>query len=422
METTETKGKIKVDNPNGLPTINYYELEDLQGDLKTITNEELGKLKASIIKHGIFLPKLVWYNQSKYWTLDGHQTKKALKSLSDDYDIPKIPIVKIKATSKKNAIEKILIINSRYGKINRQTELLGFYEFELDDLIDEIEIPELKIEILLQGETAEDDEVPEEIEPITQPQDIWELGQHRILCGNIKTDIEKLMGNNKIDCLITDPPYNVNYSSKNELLNLWDNGNRLETPIQNDHINPEKYQDFVIHWFGEIEQVMADYNSIYIFGNYKSLIKLYDIKTFKISNMLVWKKNSLILGRMDYNGQHEFICYGWIKHHKWYGMHNQSTVFEYNKPVKSKYHPTMKPVELLEHLLLNSSQPQQECLDAFMGSGSTLIACEKHNCICYGMELDPHYCDITVQRYKNWCIANGKTYIIKRNGKLIEEG
>ena len=422
METTETKGKIKVDNPNGLPTINYYELEDLQGDLKTITNEELGKLKASILKHGIFLPKLVWYNQSKYWTLDGHQTKKALKSLSAGYDIPEIPIVKIKATSKKNAIEKILIINSRYGKINRQTELLGFYEFELDDLIDEIEIPELKIEILLQGETAEDDEVPEEIEPVTQPQDIWALGQHRILCGNIKTDIEKLMGNNKIDCLITDPPYNVDYSSKNRLLNAIGGGHRIQIPIINDNMSPEKYKDFVVQWFSEIEKVMADYNSIYIFGTYESLVKLYDIKSFKVSIMLVWLKNQIIFGRMDYKGKHEYICYGWIRHHKWYGLTNQTSVLEYDRPLHSDLHPTMKPVALLELLLLNSSQPQQKCLDAFMGSGSTLIACEKHNRICYGMELDPHYCDVTVQRYKNWCIANEKTYIIKRNGKLIEEG
>lgn len=138
MTTGKMPEKIKVDNPNGLPTIDYHELEDLQGDLKTINEEELGKLKKSIIKHGVFLPKLVWHNQSKYWTLDGHQTKKALESLSKDHDIPKIPIVKIKAAGKKDAIEKLLIINSRYGKFNMGAEDIDFGQMEMDI----IDIPE----------------------------------------------------------------------------------------------------------------------------------------------------------------------------------------------------------------------------------------------------------------------------------------
>ncbi len=130
--------EIKVDNPNGLPTIDYHELEDLQMDLKTIGREELNKLKNSIIKHGIFLPKFVWENKGKYWTLDGHQTKKALESLSTEYKIPKIPIVKINAKNRQDAVEKLLIINSRYGRYNVGTFLLD--EIEIPDFI---EIPEL---------------------------------------------------------------------------------------------------------------------------------------------------------------------------------------------------------------------------------------------------------------------------------------
>lgn len=133
--------KIKVDNPNHLFTIDYHKLEDLQGDLKTINQEELGKLKQSIIKHGIFLPKLVWENEGKYWTLDGHQTKKALESLSNDYNVPKIPIVKIKALGKKDALEKLLIINSRYGKINVGAQDIDFDQIEMEI----IDIPEFAI-------------------------------------------------------------------------------------------------------------------------------------------------------------------------------------------------------------------------------------------------------------------------------------
>ncbi len=137
--------KIKVDNSNGLPTIDYHELEDLQMDFKTIGREELNKLKNSIIKHGVFLPKFVWENKGKYWTLDGHQTKKALMELESEYDIPEIPIVKVKAKSKKDAIEKILIINSRYGKINNRTDIFNVMDIDLTEIESLIVIPEIKI-------------------------------------------------------------------------------------------------------------------------------------------------------------------------------------------------------------------------------------------------------------------------------------
>ncbi len=120
---------IKVYNEDNLPTIEYTLLTDFQGDLKTIKQSELNKLKNSILKHGIFLPKFVWKSRDIYWTLDGHQTKKALSELAKDYTVPGIPIVRIKAKSKKDAMEKLLVINSRYGKINRKTELLEIMDF-----------------------------------------------------------------------------------------------------------------------------------------------------------------------------------------------------------------------------------------------------------------------------------------------------
>ncbi len=139
--------KIKVDKLNGLPTIHYNQLEDLQGNFKSITEENLNKLKNSIIKHGIFLPKFVWIENKHIWTVNGHQTIKALMSLEKDgYSIPEVPIIKIEADNKKDAIEKLIIINSRYGIINKDTNIFDLYDLKDMELLEIIEIPELSID------------------------------------------------------------------------------------------------------------------------------------------------------------------------------------------------------------------------------------------------------------------------------------
>lgn len=239
--------KIKVDNPNQLPTIKYSELEDLQMDFKTIGREELNKLKNSIIKHGIFLPKFVWENKNIYWTLDGHQTKKALIELESEYEIPKIPIIMIKAKSKKDAIEKILIINSRYGKINKKTELFEYYDFKFEDLIDEIEIPELQLESILQEDTEQDDVIPDEVDAITQSGDLWELGRHRVLCGNSfdKDDLDKLMIN-KIDMVFTDPPYGMGLNTDFSSMIRIGKGKKYDAIINDDR---EYNPTFILEYF-----------------------------------------------------------------------------------------------------------------------------------------------------------------------------
>lgn len=237
--------------------------------------------------------------------------------------------------------------------------------------------------------------------PQAKAGDIYELGRHRLMCGDCRDDISGLLDGKTIDLLLTDPPYNVDYSSKNELLNLYQKGNRIQDDILNDHISPEEYNKFTKVWFGNVMTHMSNYNSVYVCGNYETLIKLYDFPGFKISNMLVWVKNNMVLGRMDYQGKHEFIMYGWKEHHKWYGDRSQNTVLEFDRPHKSELHPTMKPVELMQYLMKNSSQPDQIVFDSFLGSGSTLIACEQLHRQCYGVELSPAYCDVIIKRWEN---------------------
>jgi len=171
--TASGTNEIRVYNPNHLPTIPYSKLENLQGDLKRLSEEDLDKLKASILKHGIFVPKFVWSQDEKYWTMDGHQTKKALTSLHiDGYTIPDIPIVEIEAEDFQDAAEKLLQINSRYGKIEKKTGFFDLYDLDLS-LLDQVEIPEL--------EDLLGDEQPEEAPEIEFTEELLETHNYIVL-------------------------------------------------------------------------------------------------------------------------------------------------------------------------------------------------------------------------------------------------
>jgi len=255
------------------------------------------------------------------------------------------------------------------------------------------------------GLTDPDDVPPEPEEPWVQVGDLFQLGEHRLLCGD-STDVEDvsmLMGDRKIDMVFTDPPYNVDYSSKQELLNLWDGGDRITTVIANDNqIGAKEYASFCQAFYLAFEPYLNRLNSIYICGNYERLIPYYKLSELKISNMLVWVKSSIVIGRMDYQNKHEFILYGWSGAHKWYSDRKQSTVWEFPKPSSSKLHPTMKPVELVERAIINSSNLESLVYDGFSGSGTTIIASERLERTCYAMEIDPKYVQVAIERWQNY--------------------
>lgn len=289
-------------------------------------------------------------------------------------------------------------------------------------------------EVSMDPEKAVDDnyEVPDEIETDIVLGDIIDIGNHRLICGDSSKPeaYRNLMNGLCADLIITDPPYNVNYSSKNELLNLYDNGNKLEKDIENDNfIDRDQYNDWIKLVFKLMKKHVSSYNSVYVFGNAESLISFYEMKDFHISNMLVWVKNRLVLGRQDYKGKHENIIYGWYGHHKWYGNNSEVTVFEdeidftklkkdellkiitdifsdkvkttvlrHDTPLKNDLHPTMKPIALLGDLINNSSKKGDLILDPFLGSGSTMVAAHQLNRKCYGIELDPAYCQVIIDR------------------------
>ncbi len=231
--------------------------------------------------------------------------------------------------------------------------------------------------------------------------DIYQLGQHRLACGSSSDRelVKRLVGEDKIALILTDPPYGVSYV-ENKL-----NPSKLgsDKVIANDNIEDEAdYEAFTNAWLMAIKSCMARKNSLYIFNSDKMLlptIQALKASSGKFAQLLIWAKTQAVIGRLDYLPQHELIIYGWYGTHAFTKSKDKS-ILVYPKPSISKLHPTMKPVGLLRRLILNSSKVGDVVFDGFVGSGSTLLACEQTNRRCVAVELDHEYCQVVISRWE----------------------
>lgn len=254
-------------------------------------------------------------------------------------------------------------------------------------------------------EEVEEDEAPEVSSepPVSQLGVVYQLGRHRVYCGKAD-ELDKLMNGTKANLLLTDPPYGVSYTDKNEFLNRIGKPIASPNPIENDHQTPDEMKEFWTENFGNIFKHLANDATYYITSPQGGellllLLALYDIG-YPSRHMIIWAKNNHVLGRCDYNYKHEPILYGWLDKHKFVGGGKQKTsVWEIDKPHSSKEHPTMKPVELFAECILNSTEKGDLVLDPFLGSGTSVMAAEQTDRICFGSELDPKYVDVIRKRY-----------------------
>lgn len=233
--------------------------------------------------------------------------------------------------------------------------------------------------------------------PKSKKGEIYKLGNHVLMCGDSTDvkDVNKLVGNNKIDLLITDPPYNVNYNGKT----------KDKLTIQNDNLGKNDFKNFLKKSFKAADLVMKKGAVFYIWHSDTESLNFRqacDEINWDIRECLIWNKNAFVMGRQDYQWKHEPCLYGWKSgaSHIWNGDRKQATVIDLNKPVRSELHPTMKPVELFSYQIRNSSNKYDNVLDLFGGSGTSLIACENLNRHCYTMELDPRYVDVIIKRWE----------------------
>jgi site-specific DNA-methyltransferase (adenine-specific) len=250
---------------------------------------------------------------------------------------------------------------------------------------------------------------------------VWKLGEHRLMCGDSTSaeDVGKLMGGETMRLFLTDAPYGVNYAQKNKYLNTVGKGNRIQTPIENDNLNTDELSSL---WFAVYKHAfdVSDAGCPYYIcspqGGELMMVMMMMIQKagWLLKPHIIWKKNNHVLGRSDYQLKHEPILYGWKPGSHWfYGGRSEMSVFEIDKPVKSEFHPTMKPVELFEKPILNSSLDGEIVGDFFCGSGTTLIACEKLNRKCRAMEIAPEYVAVALER---WSMATGKTPELMADG------
>ena len=355
---------------------------------------EYEKLKRSIEQFGYVEP-VIW-NKTTGRVVGGHQRLKVLMDMGmTEVDCVVVAMDEEKEKALNIALNKIsgdwdkdklaLLIADLQGA-DFDVSLTGFEPAEIDALFKDT---------LKDGVKDDDFDVGAELaQPtMTKPGDIWTLGRHRLICGD-STKAETydlLMGSTKANLVITDPPYNVNYEGS-------------AGKIKNDNMADEAFYNFLLDAYTQMHSAMADDASIYVFHadteglNFR---RAFADAGFYLSGCCIWKKQSLVLGRSPYQWQHEPCLYGWKKNgkHQWYTGREETTIWEFDKPKKNSDHPTMKPIPLLAYPIMNSSMSNSVVLDPFGGSGSTLIACEQTDRICYTVELDEKFCDVIVKRY-----------------------
>ena len=355
---------------------------------------EYEKLKRSIEQFGYVEP-VIW-NQTTGRVVGGHQRLKVLMDMGmTEVDCVVVAMDEEKEKALNIALNKIsgdwdkdklaLLIADLQGA-DFDASLTGFEPAEIDALFKDT---------LKDGVKDDDFDVGAELaQPtMTKPGDVWTLGRHRLICGD-STKAETydlLMGGTKANLVITDPPYNVNYEGS-------------AGKIKNDNMADEAFYNFLLDAYTQMHSAMADDASIYVFHadteglNFR---RAFADAGFYLSGCCIWKKQSLVLGRSPYQWQHEPCLYGWKKNgkHQWYTGRKETTIWEFDKPKKNGDHPTMKPIPLLAYPIMNSSMSNSVVLDPFGGSGSTLIACEQTDRICYTVELDEKFCDVIVKRY-----------------------
>lgn len=383
------------------------ELKIYENNPKSHPQEQINLIKKSIKKFGFLVPILV---DSEKNIVCGHGRLEAAKQL----EMQKVPVIEIKNLTQ-SQINAFRIADNKLSESSWNDDFLrqeieklqednfdinfcGFSNEEIEELLEANE----DIDIFESGEKEEN--LPEMAkEKRVKKEDLWILGNHKLLCGDCTKEesIQKLLGQEKIDSLITDPPYGIeNVKKRNRMLKFRKVIKHRKIENDNLNITIEIFESFFKFPF----EYLSFYNTIYIFIVPKSLNLLYqafiNLKGY-FSTYLIWLKNHFVLSLANYKGKYEIILYGWKGRHKFYGGNARHNILEFDKPQMSKLHPTMKPILLLKRLIQDGTKQNQIVFDGFGGSGSTLIACEETNRKCRMIEIDENYCDIILERWEN---------------------
>lgn len=384
----------------GLDTIEPYET-----NAREHGKDDVEAIAKSIQEFGFNDPIGVWHNT----IVEGHGRLLAAKKLGLD----KVPIIRLDDLTDEQRRAYMLAHNKTAELSSWDMEVLASelkdisdidmseFGFNLDELPEDVDIIEDELP-----------DIPEE--PKTKRGEVWKLGAHRVMCGDSTNpvDMRVLMGGVEADLYLTDPPYNVDYTGKT----------KDALKIENDVMSNDNFRQFLQDAFLAAKDVMKPGAAFYIWHadseGYNFRGACFDVG-LTVRECLVWVKNSLVLGRQDYQWQHEPCLYGWTEGtHSWYSDRKQTTVLNFDRPSRNAEHPTMKPVALFDYLIRNSTKKGNVVLDSFGGSGTTIIACEQNGRKGYCMELDPKYVDVIIER---WEKLTGKKAVLIRDAAEVEK-
>lgn len=415
---------------------NKGQLDGVPTNPRSIDVAKYKKLKASIEENPEMLSLrevLVYQHGDKYVIIGGNMRYRALKELG--YKEAVCKVIPQGATAEQ--LRAIAIKdNNNFGEWDFEALANLWNVEELDRW--GVDLPPMDGDVK-EDEAKEDNFNPSTVsgKPKSREGDIFKLGRHRLICGDSTAPqvLQILMGDQKADLLLTDPPYNVDYSSKNEALNAADKGNRVQKDIANDKMEGSAFQDFLFAAFNNANPYLKPGGAFYIWHagteglNFKLAVQRVG---WELKQILIWVKNNIVLGRQDYQWKHEPCLYGWKPgaSHYFVARRDLITITEdealdlnaltkqelkdlltkvlslpttdihEDKPLRSADHPTMKPLKLMGRLIKNSTRPSEVVLDLFGGSGSTMMAAEQLGRACYMVELDPAYIDVICKRYE----------------------
>ena len=384
---------------------------------RTHSKEQIAQLRASLREFGFVSPAVI---DADYNILVGHGRITAARE--EGYEtVPCVFAENLTEAQKRAYIlaDNQLALNAGWDEEMLSVELsdlqdqsfdlslLGFDASELDKLLgtgNEKDIADDDFDLTAALEKAS----------FVEPGDIWTVGKHRVMCGDATSpeDVEKLMDGKKANLVLTDPPYGVSFKASDGLT------------IQNDSLKGEEFYKFLLAAFKNMADHLEKGGAAYCFhADTEGLTfrKAFIDAGFHLAGVCIWVKNSLVLGRSDYQWQHEPVLYGFLQNgkHPWYSDRKQTTIWNYDKPKRNKDHPTSKPLDLLGYPIQNSSQENSVVIDTFGGSGSTLMACEQLNRVCYMMELDPKYASVILRRYVEDTGDEENVYVIRNGEKLL---
>jgi len=380
---------------------------------RTHSDEQVAQIAASIREFGFTNPVLVDEDSN---LIAGHGRLLAARKLN----MTEVPAITVTGLDERK--RRALVIAANKIALNSDWDIDAL-KVELEDLASDFgelmgfSQDEL-VELLKQPDAGltSDDAVPDAPkQPVTVKGDVWNLGNHRLMCGDSTSvaDLETLCENQLVDMWLTDPPYNVAYVGKT----------KDALVIQNDEMGDQDFRQFLVDAYSAADTVMKKGAVFYIWHadseGYNFRGAAHDIG-WQIRQCLIWRKQSMVMGRQDYHWQHEPCLYGWKDgaSHLWASDRKQTTILNFDRPSKNEQHPTMKPVELFVYQMLNNTKGDDLVLDSFVGSGTTVIACEKHGRRTRAIEVDPVYCDVTITRWQEY---TGKEATHAVTGKTFAE-